>query len=105
MRQISSRLEGLSGQTTKKDFFAASLMDYLFKELWYLLFNKQSWNDWVSQKLPQMCTASAQVYRKSIPKQMQYRFAVNFGTLSTWYFFGGGGLRPFKKVLFLEIEG
>ena len=27
-------------------------------------------------------TASAQVYRKPILKQMQYRFAVNFGTLS-----------------------
>ena len=38
---------------------------------------------WVSQNLWQICTASAKVYRKSIHKHMQYRFAVNFGTLST----------------------
>ena len=34
--------------------------------------------------LPQFCTASAYVYRKFILKQMQYRFAVNFETLSTF---------------------
>ena len=39
---------------------------------------------WVSQKLPQICTASAQVYWKSILKQMQYIFAVTFGTLSKY---------------------
>ena len=37
---------------------------------------------WMSQNLPQICTVSAQVYRKSVLKQMQYRFAVTFGTLS-----------------------
>ena len=31
--------------------------------------------------LPQICTASAYVYSKSIINQMQYRFALNFGTL------------------------
>ena len=36
---------------------------------------------WVSQNLPQICTASAK-YICGIHKQMQYRFAVNFGTLS-----------------------
>ena len=37
---------------------------------------------WVSHNLPQICTAFALVYHKFILKQMQYRFAVNFGTLS-----------------------
>ena len=36
----------------------------------------------MSQNLPQICTASALVYHKYIPKQMQYRFAVKYGTLS-----------------------
>ena len=36
----------------------------------------------MSQNLPQICTASTYVYRKSILKQMYYRFAENFGTLS-----------------------
>ena len=40
---------------------------------------------WVSQNLPQICTESALVYRKSLLKQMQYRFAVNFGTLSIFF--------------------
>ena len=34
----------------------------------------------VSQNLPQIWTASVLVYRKSIFKQMQYRFAVSFET-------------------------
>ena len=39
---------------------------------------------WLSQNLPQICTASAKVYVCGILRQMQYRFAVNFGTLSMW---------------------
>ena len=39
---------------------------------------------WVSQNLPQICTAS--VYICGILKQMQNRFAVNFGTLSTVHY-------------------
>ena len=35
----------------------------------------------MSQNVQQICTASV-LYRISILKQMQYRFAVNFGTLS-----------------------
>ena len=33
----------------------------------------------MSQNLPQICTASVWVNRKSVLKQMQYRFAVHFG--------------------------
>ena len=36
----------------------------------------------VSQNLPQIYPSSGWVYNKSILKQMQYRFTVNFGTLS-----------------------
>ena len=36
----------------------------------------------MSQKLPQICTASAEVYCKFILSQMQYIFAVTFGTLN-----------------------
>ena len=36
----------------------------------------------ISQNLPQICTASAKVCICGLLKQMQYRFAVNFGTLS-----------------------
>ena len=35
-------------------------------------------------KLPQICAASAEAYFCGIPKQMQYRFVVNFGTLSNF---------------------
>ena len=38
----------------------------------------------MSNNLPLICTASAYVYRKLRFKQMQYRFAVNFGALSIW---------------------
>ena len=37
----------------------------------------------MSQNLPQICTATAQVYRKAIPKQIQYRVVLHFVTLST----------------------
>ena len=47
-----------------------------------ILFNKPTCIYWVAQNLPQICTASAYVFRKSILKQMQYRYAVNFRTLS-----------------------
>ena len=36
---------------------------------------------WVSQNLPHICTASAEVKICGILKQMQYRFTVNIGTL------------------------
>ena len=48
----------------------------------YILPKTSSSSYWVSQHLPQIGTASAEVYRKSILQQMQYRFAVTFGALS-----------------------
>ena len=43
---------------------------------------------WVSQNLPQICTASAYVYHKSILKQKQYRFAVKFWDTFLLHHFG-----------------
>ena len=36
---------------------------------------------WLSQNSPQICIATVWVYICGIPKQIQYRFAVNFVTL------------------------
>ena len=48
-----------------------------------VLLNAESfWTCWLFQNLPQICAASASVYRTFIIKQMQYRFAVHFATLS-----------------------
>ena len=44
----------------------------------------------MSQNLPQICTASAEVYRRPILYQIQYRFVIIFGTLSTQDFLLGG---------------
>ena len=43
----------------------------------------------MSQNLPQICTASAEVYICGILGQIQYRFAVNFGTLNNLLYHTG----------------
>ena len=64
--------------------------------------NKSETSYWVSQNLLQICTASAQVYHKFILKQMQYRFSLNFGTLSNFYLNKAeDGQFPFELVYHL----
>ena len=56
---------------------------YQLKNIYPCKFSKE----WVYQSVPQICTASAYLYRKCKLKQMQYRFAVNFWTLILYIFF------------------
>ena len=55
----------------------------------------------VSQNLLQMCTASAKVCHKSIHTEMQYRFSVNYGTLSNLLHNLIAGLRIRNRVFCL----
>ena len=67
--------------TITHNYYPFSYM-FLSRALAPLICNCKDTHYWVSQNLPQICTASAYVYHKSILKQMQYTFTVNFGTLS-----------------------
>ena len=85
-------------------FRGPNIFVYLPKEVLFYVKNKSECLSpfdnigsiyWVSQNLSQICTASAYVYRKSILQQLQYIFAVNFGTLSMWHW---GNVRKFIEM-------